>query len=308
MENVLEVRNVTKKFGHQVALQDVNMTIQAGDIYGLIGKNGAGKTTLLKVITQLIEQTQGTVSLFGSSGHQGLTKALRRTGSVIETPVAYNQLTARENLMYYCKLRGIVNAKKVIEETLEMVNLSDTGRKKFKNFSLGMKQKLGIAIAILTRPDFLILDEPINGLDPLAIVEFRQLIKRLNQEQGMTIIISSHILEELYQVATRFGIINQGILVKEISKKDFEYLSQDFIVLESPQIHQASQFIQEGLGLAIKVVDQTTLHIFAQPDQVNQIVITLVSQHIPITGIHYSRQNLESYFTDLVQQTEEEVS
>lgn len=308
MENVLEVRNVTKKFGHQIALQDVNMTIQAGDIYGLIGKNGAGKTTLLKVITQLIEQTQGTVSLFGSSGHQCLTKALRRTGSVIETPVAYDQLTARENLMYYCKLRGIVNAKKVIEETLEMVNLSDTGRKKFKNFSLGMKQKLGIAIAILTRPDLLILDEPINGLDPLAIVEFRQLIKRLNQEQGMTIIISSHILEELYQVATRFGIINQGILVKEISKKDFEYLSQDFIVLESPQIHQASQFIQEGLGLAIKVVDQTTLHIFAQPDQVNQIVIALIGQHIPITGIHYSRQNLESYFTDLVQQTEEEVS
>lgn len=305
MNTVLEMTNITKKFGNHLALKNINMTIHEGEIYGLIGRNGAGKTTLLKLITQLIEPDQGIISLFGSQGDKELTKALRCSGSVIETPVAYDQLSAVDNLRYYCKLRGVVNPDAVIEETLKFVNLSDTGKKKFKDFSLGMKQKLGIAIAILTRPDFLILDEPINGLDPLAIVEFRKLIRRLNQELGMTIIVSSHILEELYQVATRFGIIHEGVIVKEISKQDFDHLSQDFIILDTPEANRASLFVQEQLNYQIKVVNDGTIHIFTDPDKINQIIKSLVQENIHISGIHYSRQNLETYFTNLVSDKKE---
>ncbi|WP_124057829.1 ABC transporter ATP-binding protein [Vaginisenegalia massiliensis] len=306
MENVLEIQGLSQKFGHHYVLKDINLTIQKGDIYGLIGRNGAGKTTLLKLITQLLIPTQGTIALFGSQNSHELTQALKQAGSVIETPVAYDHLTAKQNLAYYCKLRGIVNAKAVIQETLEFVQLDQTGNKKFKNFSLGMKQKLGIAIALLTRPDFLILDEPINGLDPLAIVEFRKLIKRLNQEKGMTIIISSHILEELYQVANRFGIINDGVLVKEISKSDFDRLSQDYIILETSQPSLASQYIQDQLHHQIKVIDDHTIHIFGQAHLINPIIQALVKADIPVDGIYYSKLNLEAYFTDLVTNTKEE--
>lgn len=307
MGNALEIRNLSKKFGKEYALKGVDMTIQEGEIYGLIGRNGAGKTTLLKIITQLIEANEGSVSLFGSQGKHELTKALRRTGSVIEAPVAYNQLSARDNLKYYCTLRGIVNSKQVIEETLTFVGLTDTGRKKFKDFSLGMKQKLGIAIAILTRPDFLILDEPINGLDPLAIVEFRTLIRRLNQDKKMTIIVSSHILEELYQVASRFGIIHEGEIIEEISKTTFEKLNQDFIVLETNQVNIASQFIQEHLGYQIKVINHQKIHIFSQPEQIHAITKALIDQDIHVQEIYYSRKNLETYFTNLVSDNKEEL-
>ena len=300
MEKILETKNLTKRFNQQIAINNVSMTIHKGDIYGLIGKNGAGKTTLLKLITQLIQPSNGQICLFGSSNQSALTKALKRSGSVIEYPVAYEQLSAYDNLKYYCTLRGIINPDQVIKETLEFVNLQDTKDKKFKNFSLGMKQKLGIAIAILSRPDFLILDEPINGLDPLAIVEFRQLIHRLNKEKGMTIIISSHILSELYQVATRFGFIENGQLIKEISKEAFNIASEDYIVLETSDIDKASQLIQELWQLKIKVVDNQTIHIFGQSHHVNEMIHQLIQHQIMINGIYYSKQNLENYFTQLL--------
>ena len=198
MENILVLQGVSKKFGQQQALSDVNLTIKKGDIYGLIGKNGAGKTTLIKIMTQLMHASNGTVSLFGSSNQTEWTQALKRVGSVIETPVAHNHLTAYENLSYYCKLRQIPNAEKAIQETLNYVDLTDTGKKKFRDFSLGMKQRLGIAIALLSKPDLMILDEPINGLDPVGIKEFRQLVQKLNEELGMTFVISSHILSSRY--------------------------------------------------------------------------------------------------------------
>lgn len=294
------MNRVTKKYKQQDALENVSIEIKKGEVYGLIGRNGAGKTTLLKTITRLIEATEGEIQLFGSQTAREWTKNLQRAGSVIETPVAYEQLTAEQNLVYYCKLRGIVNHKQVIQETLELVDLAATGKKKFKNFSLGMKQKLGIAIAILSRPDFLILDEPINGLDPIAIIEFRKLIKHLNEEKGMTIIISSHILSELYHVATRFGIINEGKLIQEISKEHFDQLSQDYIVLKTPQIEDASRVISDALGYPLKVVGQDQLHIFGKSHHVNQIIQLLVKEKIAIDGIHYSKEDLEKYFTDLL--------
>lgn len=216
MDSVLELRNVRKSFGKQVVLDDINLTIHQGDIYGLIGRNGAGKTTILKTIVSLIHQDKGEILLFGRTHGEGYMKQLTRTGSVIETPVANNELTARQNLKYYCKVKGIVN-RNAVDEALDFVGLSDTKNKKFKNFSLGMRQKLGLAIALLNQPDFLILDEPINGLDPIAIVEFRNLLIRLNQTRQITILISSHILGELYQMVTKFGILNHGKIIKELT-------------------------------------------------------------------------------------------
>ncbi|WP_291293170.1 ABC transporter ATP-binding protein [Enterococcus sp.] len=305
MESILSLNQVTKKYGQQYALDQVSLTIQKGAVYGLIGRNGAGKTTLLKAITRLISTTSGTVSLLGSKTDSEWIKALRRTGSVIETPVAYDQLTAKENLEYYCKLRGIVDRGTVIQETLELVDLTDTDNKKFKDFSLGMKQKLGIAIAILSKPDLLILDEPINGLDPIAIAAFRHLIKRLNEEYGMTIIISSHILSELYQVATCFGIINNGVLIKEIAKTDFDQLSEDYIVLKTSETPQASALLKENFSFKMKIINQTELHLFERSHQINEITRLLVTNNISIDGIYYQKQDLENYFTNLIDDTED---
>ena len=285
MEKVLEISHLSKKFGQQYALNDVNLTIRKGDVYGLIGKNGAGKTTLIKIITQLIQETDGSVSLFASTNRSQWTQALKRVGSVIESPVAHKHMTAYQNLVYYCKARHIPNPDQVIKETLNYVGLNNTGKKKFRDFSLGMKQRLGIAIALIAKPDFLILDEPINGLDPVGIKEFRQMIKRLNDELGMTILISSHILSELYLVANRFGIVDQGRL----------------IILKTSQLALASQLIQDQLHHRIKVIDKDgEIHIFGQTHDIKVIVKALVQADIDVDEIYYARQDLEKFFTDLV--------
>ena len=303
MQNVLEVKGLTKKYGDQYALKDVSLSIKKGEIYGLIGKNGAGKTTLIKIITQVIYPSGGTVSVLGSQSQQEWTKALSHTGSVIETPVAHAHMSAYENLRYYCTDRGIPNADKVIKETLQYVGLTDTGKKKFRNFSLGMKQRLGIAIAILGRPDLLILDEPINGLDPVGIQEFREMVKRLNQELGITIIISSHILSELYLVATRFGFINQGHFIKELSKEEFNRESGDYIILKTDNIKQAAHLVQDKLGYQLRPTNkEDELHISGQVQEIRKIAKELVLADIPIGEIYYAHKDLEKYFTDLINQ------
>ncbi|MBG9368115.1 ABC transporter ATP-binding protein [Streptococcus sp. NLN64] len=301
MENVLTIKDLSKRFGQQSVLNNVTLTIKKGEIYGLIGKNGAGKTTLIKVFTQLIQANQGNISLFGSQTTQEWTKTLGRIGSVIETPVAHNHLSARQNLIYYCKARHIPNAEEVADEVLTYVGLADVGPKKFKSFSLGMKQRFGIALALIGKPDFLILDEPINGLDPLAIKEFRQLIKRLNEEQGITMLISSHILSELYQVGNRFAIIEQGQIISEVSKAKFDAQSQDYIILKTPQIAEASLVLKDTLQLQIKVMESNeAIHIFGQSELIKDITRILVNENIDIDEIYYKRQNLEHYFTQLV--------
>jgi len=280
MEKVLEISHLSKKFGQQYALNDVNLTIRKGDVYGLIGKNGAGKTTLIKVITQLIQETDGSVSLFASTNRSQWTQALKRVGSVIESPVAHKHMTAYQNLIYYCKARHIPNPDQVIKETLNYVGLNNTGKKKFRDFSLGMKQRLGIAIALIAKPDFLILDEPINGLDPVGIKEFRQMIKRLNDE---------------------LGIVDQGRLIKEISKAEFEEQGEDYIILKTSQLALASQLIQDQLHHRIKVIDKDgEIHIFGQTHDIKVIVKALVQADIDVDEIYYARQDLEKFFTDLV--------
>ncbi|MFQ6324401.1 ABC transporter ATP-binding protein [Lactococcus garvieae] len=300
MEKILETKNLSKKYQNQYALKDVSVTIFKGDVYGLIGKNGAGKSTLLKIVTRLIVPSNGRVILFNSRSNAQWEHNLKRSGTVIEGPAAYDTLTAQQNLEYYCKLRGITNSRVVIDETLELVGLDNMGNKKYKNFSLGMKQKLGIAIAVLARPDLLILDEPLNGLDPIAITEFRKMIGNLNRKRNMTIIISSHILSELYQVATRYGILDNGKLVKEISKEDFDEMSEEYIVLITTQVSEASRVLKENTSYPFKVVSENQINIFGKHHQIKEINKLLINKNIDLEEIHYFKQDLEDYFTNLI--------
>lgn len=299
MENILELTNISKKFKHYQALTDVSLTIKRGDIYGLIGRNGAGKTTLLKIITSLSKQSKGSIQLFGSQTDKEFIRALKRTGSVIETPVAYDNLSARENLTYYSKLRGVVDPKD-IDKMLALVDLADVGKKKAKHFSLGMKQKLGIAIALLSNPDFLILDEPINGLDPIAIVEFRELLKKLNTELNITILISSHILTELYQVANRFGILNEGRLIEEMTKEDFEKLARNMICLEVEDTDQAALVLTNLTNTNFKVISKTEINIYEPELEVSELVLLLTQKNTKINGIYKTGVDLENHFKALV--------
>lgn len=299
METILQLNAVNKRYGKQMALKDVSMTIRKGDIYGLVGRNGAGKTTLLKSIVKMIQPTNGEIQLFGAQNNREFLKQLRRVGNIIETPVAYEQLTAAENLTYYCKVNGIVE-KDAVQKALEFVDLQDTGKKKYKNFSLGMKQKLGLAIALLNKPDFLILDEPINGLDPVAIVEFRELLLKLNQEQEITILISSHILDELYQVATRFGFIKNGELIQEMTKEAFELNAKGFIHLEVNDVKLAASVLEQMNITDCKVVSQEQINIYQLETPIHSIVRELTLADLEVNRISLEGESLETYFKDLV--------
>lgn len=305
MEKIIETRSLSKKYQTQYALKDVAVTIYKGDVYGLIGKNGAGKSTLLKIITRLIIPTNGNVILFNSKSNKQWENNLKRSGTVIEGPSAYDTLSAQQNLEYYCRLRGITNSKTVIKETLNLVGLENTGKKKYKNFSLGMKQKLGIAIAILARPDLLILDEPLNGLDPIAITEFRKMIEKLNKQRNMTIIISSHILSELYQVATRYGILDNGELVKEISKEDFDEMSEEYIILNTIQVAEAGRVLRDNTSYPFKVISKNQINIFGKHHQIKEINKLMINHQIEFEEIHYFKQDLENFFTNLISNNKE---
>lgn len=218
MDYVLKTEHLTKVYGKQKAVNQVSMRVKKGAIYGFIGKNGAGKTTFMKMVAGLAPQTEGTIELFGS---KDLENQRKRIGSLIENPGVYANMTARENLEVIRRSFGIPE-KQTVDDTLAFVGLAGNNKKKVKNFSMGMKQRLGLAISLLGNPDFLILDEPMNGLDPEGIKEIRELLLKLNRERGITILISSHILGELSKMATHYGIIKDGILVEE-----FEAAGQD---------------------------------------------------------------------------------
>ena len=219
-ETVLQTKGLSKSYGSFQALDHVDLTIYKGDIYGLIGRNGAGKTTIMKIVTGLAEKSGGEFTLFSKRGEE-LGNEKRRIGCLIENPAFFSGLTARQNLMYYAIQKGITD-KSQIDNALEMVHLSDVGNKKYRKFSLGMKQRLGIALALMDHPDFMILDEPINGLDPIGIKELRDTFQRLNAEEEITFLISSHILSELYAVANRFLFIDKGKVLKEVTKQELD--------------------------------------------------------------------------------------
>lgn len=299
-ENILETAALSKKFGDNYAVDHVNMTVQKGDIYGFIGKNGAGKTTFIRLITELMYKNGGDVSLFGSTHPKDIHQARKRIGAVIEGPSLYPNMTAHQNLNYYLLQKGIPD-KNRINEVLEFVGLENNGRKKYRNFSMGMKQRLGIGLAILHHPDFLILDEPINGLDPMGIIEIRNIILKLNKTYGTTVFISSHILTELALIANRYGIINNGRLVKELSKEELESESRRYLVLKTLNKEAAVQHLESFLELyQYEVHSDGSIRIFEYIDEPEKISQVMFDAGIIITELKVVEANLEEYFIDLI--------
>ena len=297
MALVLKTSNLTKKYGKQMALNNVNINIEKGDIYGLIGKNGAGKTTIMKIICGLSKVDEGKVELFESSD---LNKGRRRIGAIIEQPALYPDMTARENLIYYNKLLGITNNRNV-DEVLSLVGLSDTGKKKTKSFSLGMKQRLSIGISLIGSPDFLVLDEPINGLDPYGIKQLRNLILKLNRDEGITILISSHILGELSKVATRYGVIKNGEMVDEFSKEELEVRCRKYLSLVVDDVKKAAFTIENNIkSTDFKVLNGGKILIYdllSIPEKINK---ELIENNVLVSHLALEGQDIEGYFVKMM--------
>lgn len=297
MEYLLQTRNLTKQFKKHKAVNNVNMHISQGDIYGFIGRNGAGKTTFLKMIGGLSTQTSGEIEMFGLTG-KDVKSAMPRIGVLIESPGIYKGMTAYENLKLKCIAAG-VNRKGYIEELLDIVGLSNVGKKKAGNFSLGMKQRLGIAMALVGEPDLLLLDEPINGLDPQGIVEIRDTILKLNKERNITIVISSHILEELSKIATKYGIINNGVLIEEITREELSEKCCEYIEIKTPT-PQNAVVILEKMGFSnYKNIDSNTIQIYERIDESASINMELAKNNIMVEGITVMNQNIEDYFLNI---------
>lgn len=298
MDYVLETKGLCKQYRHFKALNDLNMHVPSGSIYGFVGRNGAGKTTLIRLITGLQEPTSGEFVLYGKkSTSKGVRKARKRTGAVVETPSIYMDMTAEDNLKAQYDTLGLPSYDG-IEDILKLVGLSDTGKKKAKNFSLGMRQRLGIAIALSGNPDFLILDEPVNGLDPQGIVEVRELILKLNREMGITVLISSHILDELSRLATHYGFIDKGHLVKEISAEELESSCRKKILVTVTDTEGLARAL-DRLNLDYRITGKNTAEIY------DDITVTSLSdaskeEGCAIISMKRSDESLESFFMNLV--------
>lgn len=296
MSFVLQTDFLTKKYGKQAAVDKVSLTIEKGDIYGLIGKNGAGKTTLMKIVCGLIYQDEGGIKLFESSD---IKKGRRRIGCIIEQPALYPDMTAQQNLIYYKKLLGIPDNN--VNDILNLVGLQNTDKKKTKNFSLGMKQRLSIAIALLGNPDFLILDEPINGLDPSGIREVRELILKLNFENKITILISSHILGELTKIATKYGVIDRGVLVDEFKAAELEQRCKKCLSIEIDNLEKAAYIIKNNIkSTDYQVFDHGKICIYDCLDNPAQINKELVENGILVSSICLEGNDTEAYFVKMM--------
>lgn len=297
MEELLRTYGLTKQFGKHRAVDHVDLHVNRGAIYGFIGRNGAGKTTFLRMVCGLAAPTEGEIEIFGARGKE-LQKIRSRIGCLIEGPGLYGNMTAKENMEIKCRFCGIKRPG-YIEELLDMVGLSDVGKKKTKKFSLGMKQRLGIAMALIGEPDLLVLDEPINGLDPQGIAEVRDIILRLNRERNMTILISSHILEELSKISTDYGIIHNGCLLQELTREELMEKCSDRIEITLNQA-KAAVPVLDGLGIKdYRVVDRDHIHIFERLDESGQINMELAKAGITVTEIVKTSEELESYFLNL---------
>lgn len=298
--SILKTNNLTKTFKKTKALDQVNMTVEKGGIYGFIGQNGAGKTTLIQIVTGLLFPTAGTVELFGKTDPHARVKALRRVGAIVETPALYPTMTAEENLEVY-RLQKNIKRKESVQEVLSLVGLEDTKRKKAKDFSLGMKQRLGLAIALLGDPEFLILDEPTNGLDPTGMIEFRELLRQLNKEKGVTILISSHLLSELHLLATTYGIIHKGKLLQEISAKDLEKELREYLYLQVDRPEKALSLLKEKLPEEdIHQGENGEIKIYHVIEKRNEISKLMTDHGIVLEEIMPKKDRLESYYTDLI--------
>ncbi len=298
MEYVLTVNALSKHYRHFKALQNFSMHVPKGSIYGFVGKNGAGKTTLIRQICGLQQPTLGDYTLYGiPHTSPEIYKSRRRMGAVVETPSIYLELNATDNLKEQYRILGLPSFSG-LPELLELVGLSDTGKKKAKNFSLGMRQRLGIAIALAGDPDFLVLDEPINGLDPQGIIEIRELILKLNRTRQITVLISSHILDELSRLATHYGFIDQGQMVKEISAKDLEAACKKCIRINVSDTKILAQAL-DPMGIGYQILSATQADIFDQI-HITQLILALAKNDCEVYSIQEHDETLESYYVKLV--------
>ena len=298
MEYVLTTENLGKQYRHFKALGGLTMHVPKGAIYGFVGRNGAGKTTLIRLVCGLQEPTSGSFTLYGvNNTEKAIVKSRRRIGAVVETPSIYLDMTAEENLRQQYRVLGLPSFDG-IPELLKLVGLHNTGKKKAKNFSLGMKQRLGIAIALSGDPDFLILDEPTNGLDPQGIIEMRELILRLNRERQITVLISSHILDELSRLATHYGIIDGGHMVKELSAEELEAACRKCMRMEVTKVTALARVL-DSMDIDYKILSETIADVYAKVN-ISQLTLALAKEDCEVLSITEKDESLESYFVSLV--------
>lgn len=298
MEYVLTTEALCKYYKHFKALNGLTMHVPKGAIYGIVGKNGAGKTTLIRLLCGLQEPTKGSFCLYGvQNNHKGIQRASRRIGAVVETPSIYLNMTAEENIKEQYRVLGLPSFEG-IKELLDLVGIGDTGKKKAKNFSLGMRQRLGIAIALCGDPDFLVLDEPVNGLDPQGIIEMRELILKLNRERQITVLISSHILDELSRLATHYGFIDNGQIVKEISAPELEAACRKCLRMEVTDLRVFAQ-VCDSLKLEYQIVSDAMVDIYGKV-RITEFVLALAKGGCEVLSVDERDESLESYYVSLI--------
>ncbi|MGE7024584.1 ABC transporter ATP-binding protein [Solibacillus cecembensis] len=300
MTYLIKTNQLTKVFEGKEVVSGVNMHVKKGEIYGFLGPNGAGKTTIMKMLTNLVKPTSGEIEIFGERLTNTSYEVLKRMGVIFEYPIFYEKLTAKENLELHCEYMGYYD-KAGIDRALDLVKLHNVDNKKVKDFSLGMKQRLGIARAISTKPELLILDEPINGLDPIGIKELRELFKILCKEYGITLLVSSHILAEMEQMADTIGVIQEGKLIKEVSMKDINGEQTEYIELKVLDIKKATYILDHELGIKnYKVMNEHMIRIYEQTISQQEISKTLIMNDIEIESINKKHSSLEEYFLNLM--------
>ena len=297
MNYVLETKHLTKKYGSQYAVKDINIHLVKGQIYGLVGRNGAGKTTLLRMLSGLSRPTDGTFEVFGKDGlNNSVTRA--KVGCLIENPGIYPKLSARDNMILKSKALG-VKEESVADELLMLVGLDSVGKKKTGNFSLGMKQRLGIAMALIGNPEIIILDEPINGLDPQGIIEVREIIQKLNKERDITFIISSHILDELSKFANKYGFIHGGELLEEITTEELKEKCTKRIEINIDNAKKAATVLEDMGIRKISIIDDKHIHIMEDTESTALIAKKLILSDIELYEMVIKNESLEGYYINI---------
>ena len=298
MEPVIKLENITKRYGKHTVVDKVNITIEKGHIYGLIGPNGAGKTTIMKILAGLALQDKGEVSFFGSK--EALDENRSRMSFMIEAPFLDDTMSARQNMEYLRFVRGIADEKR-IDEMLTFVGLDAVGKKPAGKFSLGMKQRLGLAMALLSKPEMMVLDEPVNGLDPEGIVELRQMLKQLCQEEGITIMISSHILPELAELCTDYIIINEGKIVEKLSAEELNSKCRQYIAIKTNNISETATLLEQTLKTTnYKVVEDEEIHLYDMLEELERVSKAITDSGLIITKFVSIGEELENYYLSKV--------
>ncbi len=300
-EPILCTQNLTKRFGARVAVDRVSLTLRAGDIYGFVGRNGAGKTTFIRMVTGLAAPDAGQITLFGAASARGLARARQRTGCIVETPTFYGHMTAYDNLLVTCRLTA-VDPHTRIPAVLAKMGLQDQARRRVKHLSLGQRQRLGLARALLNHPGLLLLDEPVNGLDPVGVAAFRADIKRLAREEGTAVLISSHLLSELTMLATRYGIIHEGRLVEELSADDLARLNHEIVVMRTSDAARAREALLALPALApdaVQIAPDGAVHVAGASDRTGLLCRRVVEAGVDVLALGTQAFTLEDHFIEL---------